>query len=300
MHARSRRQRRLAWTLLLSLGCGSAPASRRPPVARSSGEDPPTPRSSEPPTIVATYEPSPPEVVAAMLDLAEVTSRDRVLDLGSGDGRLVIAAARDYGAQATGVEFDAALVRRSREAIAAAGLTDRAQIVQGDLHEHPLAGTTVLTLFLWPSDNLRLRDSILHELPPGARVVSHDHDMEGWAPDRVLEVSSEDFMRRYGERSTLYLWIVPAAFEGCWTDPGGELCLELRQGFQVLNGTLLAPGRSLRLDAGRARGEVASLVARDVAGPVDLELRSSGDVLRLRVADLGIDSVTLRPCEVER
>jgi len=267
-------------------GCRPAPSCRPARV-------PPAPAS---PRIDATYDPSPSTVVTAMLELAEVGPDDRVLDLGSGDGRLVITAARDYGAHAVGVEIDPDLVRRSRHAIRTAGLSDRAQIVQGDLHRHPLADATVLMLFLWPSDNLRLRASILAEMPPGARVVSHDHDMDGWAADATREVASPEVLGRYGEPSTIHLWIVPADFAGCWTDADGHARLTLRQGFQVLGGRLEAADRQLRFDAGRARGASATLVARDETGAVDVRIRAQPSGLELRAESLGLDVTILTPC----
>ncbi len=231
-----------------------------------------------------------------MLELADVGPDDLVLDLGSGDGRVVIAAARDHGARAVGVEIDPALVHRSREAVAAAGLGGRVRIVQGDLHRHPLKDATVITVFLWPSDNLRLRTAILRDMMPGARVISHDHDMDGWVPDARIELDSPEVLRRYGEPSMVYLWIVPARFEGCWSDARGSIELELRQGFQVLGGSLRIGDRVLRLDAGRAKGAGATLIARDDVGSVEVELRAGEDSVQVRSTTLGIET-PLASCE---
>jgi SAM-dependent methyltransferase len=143
-------------------------------------------------------------VVNEMLRLADVTADDIVYDLGSGDGRILIAAARDRGARGVGLEIDPALVAQSTERARRLGLADRLSFRQQDLFEADLAPATVVTLYLSPDLNRRLRAKLLRELRPGARIVSHSFDMGDWAPARTLQVGSHEGSH------TLYLWVVPA------------------------------------------------------------------------------------------
>ena len=149
------------------------------------------------------YEPTPHAVVKEIIDLAEVRSGDVVYDLGCGDGRIVIAAVRRPGVRGVCVEIDPELLRQSRENAARAGLADRIRFVEGDLFETPIADATVVTLYLWPHVNLRLRPRLLSELRPGTRVVSHSHDMGDWAPERRVVVSVGR------KEAVLYRWTIP-------------------------------------------------------------------------------------------
>jgi len=149
------------------------------------------------------YEPTAHAIVKAMLDLAEVRSGDVVYDLGCGDGRIVIAAVRRPGVRGVCVEIDPDLLRQSRENAAREGVADRIRFVEGDLFQTPIADATVVTLYLWPHVNLRLRPRLLSELRPGTRVVSHSHDMGDWAPERRVVVS----VRR--KEAVLYRWTIP-------------------------------------------------------------------------------------------
>ena len=143
-------------------------------------------------------------VVNEMLRLASVSAGDVVYDLGSGDGRIVIAAARDRGARGVGFEIDPALVAESTERARRLGLADRVSFVRQDLFEADLRPATVVTLYLSPDLNRKLRPKLLSELRPGSRIVSHTFDMGDWVPTRTLQVSSNEGSH------TLYLWIVPA------------------------------------------------------------------------------------------
>ena len=143
-------------------------------------------------------------VVNEMLRLANVTAEDVVYDLGSGDGRILIAAARDRGARGVGLEIDPALVAESTERARRLGLTARLTFRRQDLLEADLRPATVVTLYLSADLNRQLRPKLLSELRPGARIVSHSFDMGDWAPDRTLQVSSHEGSH------TLYLWVVPA------------------------------------------------------------------------------------------
>jgi SAM-dependent methyltransferase len=145
---------------------------------------------------------TPTPTVRAMLELAGVTGRDVVYDLGSGDGRIVIAAAREFGARGVGVEIDPALVAESRASARRLGLTERVRFVEQDLFQTDLREATVVTLYLSVELNRRLRPKLLAELAPGSRIVSHDFDMGDWAPDRVVRINDD------GRDRVLYLWIV--------------------------------------------------------------------------------------------
>jgi len=148
---------------------------------------------------------TPTEVVTEMLRLAGVNGNDLVYDLGSGDGRLVIAAARDFGARGVGIEIDPHLVAQSAESARRAGVGDRVRFSAGDLFETDLSDATVVTLYLSPDLNLRLRPKLLRELRPGSRIVSHDFNMGDWPPSQTIRVASRDRM------SNVFLWIVPPA-----------------------------------------------------------------------------------------
>jgi SAM-dependent methyltransferase len=149
------------------------------------------------------YVQTPHEVVAQMLRLAGVDRNDVVYDLGSGDGRLVIAAARDFGARGVGVEIDPRLVAQSVESARRAGVGDRVTFREQDLFQTDLADATVVTLYLSPALNLRLRPKLLRELRAGARIVSHDFDMGDWPPARALRIDVRE------RASQVYLWVVP-------------------------------------------------------------------------------------------
>src|SRR4028119_2064539 len=146
------------------------------------------------------------EVVRGMLDLAGVTSTDLVADLGSGDGRIPILAAREKGARGLGVEIDRGRIRQSEKNAAAAGVKDRVTFRQQDLFVTPLNDVTVLTLYLLPEINLQLRPRILAQMRPGARVVSNTFDMGDWRPDE----------RRTIGGTNIFMWFVPAQVEGRW------------------------------------------------------------------------------------
>ncbi|HEX7043175.1 MAG TPA: methyltransferase domain-containing protein [Burkholderiales bacterium] len=147
--------------------------------------------------IMATYRGTPPHVARAMLQLADVGPEDVVYDLGSGDGRIVIMAAKEFGARGVGYEINPALIEKARAKARAAGVEDRVQFIQGDLFAADLRPATVVTLYLFDTLNLRLRPKLQSELAPGSRVVSHRFDMGDWKPDAE---------RRVDDESVLYLW----------------------------------------------------------------------------------------------
>ena len=181
-------------------------------------------------------------LVEKMLDMAKVTAADTLMDLGSGDGRTVIAAAK-RGATAVGVEYNPDMVALSRKRAAEAGVTAKATFIQADLFETDLSKATVITMVLLPQINLKLRPKIL-DLKPGTRVVSNTFSMEDWEADETANVSGE-----CTSWCTALFWIVPAKVDGVWRLPQGDLTL--KQEFQKISGTL----GSAPITGGRLRGD---------------------------------------------
>jgi precorrin-6B methylase 2 len=192
--------------------------------------------------------PTPEEMVEKMLDMAAVKPDDFVIDLGSGDGRNVISAAR-RGARALGVEYNPDLVQYSKDQAAKAGVADKASFVQGDMFEADISKATVMALFLLPDNLKRLREK-LFELRPGTRIVGNTFGIEGWTPDETK--TYEDGCTSW---CTVMLWIVPAKVAGAWKSPQGELTLT--QDFQNVSGTL---GTS-PIENGKLRGDEITFTA---------------------------------------
>jgi precorrin-6B methylase 2 len=184
-------------------------------------------------------------LVGKMLDMAKVTSQDYVIDLGSGDGRTVIAAAK-RGARAHGIEYNPDMVDLSKRNAAEAGLSDKATFAKADIFESDFSKATVITMFLLPDINLRLRPTLLN-LKPGTRVVSNSFTMEDWQADETA--SMEGACTTW---CTAYLWIIPAKVEGKWLMPDGELTFT--QQFQILKGRLESGERSTPL-VGKLKGD---------------------------------------------
>ena len=206
------------------------------------------------------YVPTPQAVVDEMLRIAQVGAKDYLIDLGSGDGRIVIAAVKARGARGLGVDLDGGLVQTARREAERQGIADRAVFHQRNLFVTEIGAATVLTMYLFPGVIMQLRPRLLAELKPGARVVSHDFDMGDWLPDERKTVAVPD--KPHGPpRSEVYLWIVPANAAGAWRwqlDVGGtpvayEVALE--QKFQMLAGTPVVGGAPARLEGGRMRGD---------------------------------------------
>ncbi|HET9404955.1 MAG TPA: class I SAM-dependent methyltransferase [Burkholderiales bacterium] len=196
--------------------------------------------------------PTPGVLVEKMLDLAKVTPQDYVMDLGSGDGRNIIAAAR-RGARALGVEYNPDMVELSRREAEKQGVADKAQFVQGDMYEADISQATVMALFLLP-DNLEKLTPKFLDLKPGSRMVLNGFAVPGWEAD-VTERAEGDC----GSWCTAMLYIVPARVAGTWRLPQGELRLE--QKFQMLTGTLTRGGNRTPIKDGRLRGEEISFMA---------------------------------------
>jgi len=212
--------------------------------------------------------PTPPELVDRMLDLANVTPQDFVMDLGSGDGRNVIGAAR-RGARAVGVEYNPQMVELSKRNAAAAGVADKATFVEGDMYQADISRANVLALFLLPSNMLQLRQKFL-DLQPGSRIVSNTFGIEGWTPDETVMIQGD-----CSAWCTALLWIVPAKVGGTWRLEQGELMLT--QNFQMITGTLggmpIADGR-LRGDQIRFTVGAAEYTGRAVGDRIDGSVRN--------------------------
>src|SRR5688572_4685002 len=206
------------------------------------------------------YVPTPHKIVDSMVDLAGVTPRDYVVDLGSGDGRIVLTAAVRHKARGMGVEIDQELVDRANGSAQRLGIADRVQFLKQDVHAADLSQATVLTLYLLPSMMVSLRPKLLKELRPGVRIVSHDFDFAEWKPDRTVEVETQEKYDMAGNwTSTLHLWIVPATVQGIWRGNfpganGARFQLELTQEFQRIQGKLTRSGREFTLRDGRIEG----------------------------------------------
>jgi hypothetical protein len=196
--------------------------------------------------------PTPQVLVDKMLDLAKVTSRDYVIDLGSGDGRTVITAA-SRGARAHGIEYDPEMVKLSQQNAARQGLSGRATFAKADLFKTDLSKATVITMFLLPGINLDLRPKLL-ALKPGTRIVSNTWDMEEWEADEKAEAGPDNETWRRA-----FLWIVPARVEGTWEFAGNELRLEQR--FQMVSGTLRTSTGTSAIADGRLRGDQITFTA---------------------------------------
>ena len=223
-----------ALALLMMVGTAPAqePAKSYEPRVGQPGKD-------------VVWVPSPQALVDRMLDMARVTVDDYVVDLGSGDGRTVITAAK-RGVKAHGIEYNPDLVELSKRNAAAAGVSDMATFVQGDIFESDFSQATVITLFLLSDLNLKLRPTLLN-MKPGTRVVSNTFDMGDWEPDN--RISAEN-CTAYCKAS---FWIVPAKVAGTWRLPEGELTLE--QKYQMLSGTLKSAGGSQPISAGKMQGD---------------------------------------------
>jgi SAM-dependent methyltransferase len=224
---------------------------------------------------------TPTNVVTAMLDLAGVKAGDRLIDLGSGDGRIVLAAAL-RGATGVGIEIDGRLVERSRASAKRMGLDGRATFVTQDLFESDFSGADVVTLYLLPDVNKRLAPKFLATLKPGTRIVSHDYGLGDWPPDRTIVVDAPDKPVNVEKKSTLMFWRVPAQVDGRWQGEAGgrPLSIEFRQRYQQVSGTARWSGHRYRFSDQRVDGDRMVLRLTEAKGlPLQVELRAAGDRL---------------------
>jgi hypothetical protein len=235
------------------------------------------------------YVQTPQNVVEEMLKLAGVRATDFVMDLGSGDGRIVITAAKKHGARGVGYEYVRSLVELAAANARKAGVADRVSFVERNIFDVDLAPATVLTLYLLPDVNVELRPKILAELRPGARIVSHDADMDEWEPDAEVVVPAPGKTVGLEEKSTLYLWVVPAQVAGEWrtTVPLGgratELVLDLTQQFQFLAGVASVRGEMIGLERAYVRGPSIFMRFPYDGGTVRFQGRASADRIVGRV-----------------
>lgn len=210
------------------------------------------------------YVPTPQVVVDRMLEMAGVGPRDYLIDLGSGDGRIVITAAKKYGVRGFGVDIDPERIQESNENAQREGVADRVAFYQRDLFDTSLADATVITMYLLPQINLALRPRLL-ALKPGTRIVSHDFSMDAWKPDQHVVVRLSGDTGRSTDESDIYFWRVPAHVAGRWawsSELSGrrqDYEIVLQQTFQVLAGTARVDGRTVALDRARVNGSDLSV-----------------------------------------
>lgn len=204
---------------------------------------------------------TPDEVVERMLALAGTGSEDFVIDLGSGDGRIVITAAAKFGARGLGVDIDANLVERSRDNARRAGVAERAQFEQRDALRTDVSRATVVTVYLLPFLIDQLQPILLEQLRPGSRIVTHAFTMKGWNPDRFEFVRLSKSHPGQGDESRIFLWVVPAQARGEWR--GGELRLRISQNFQEIEIDGQMQGRALRVTQAKLEGTLISFAGAD-------------------------------------
>ena len=226
--------------------------------------------------------PTPDELVNKMLWAAQVSANDFVMDLGSGDGRLVIAAVK-LGARARGIEYNPDMIKLSKKNAEKAGVSEKTEFIEADIFECDLSEATVITMFLLPSVNLRLRPRLL-DLKPGTRIVSNSFAMGNWRPDYKATIDENS-----SSWTTALIWIVPARVEGVWKLQEGEL--NIRQEFQKLYGTYRAHNKTTNIDDGKLYGDAISFTINGekytghVTGEKTLEgVVSSGTVMKNWVA----------------
>jgi SAM-dependent methyltransferase len=228
------------------------------------------------------FVPTPMEVVEKMLSLAQVSQEDVVYDLGCGDGRLVVTAAKKYGARGVGIDIDPQRVAESKANAAKENVTGRVRFMEADLFETDISEATAVTLYLLPELNVRLRPKLFRELRPGTPIVSHDFDMGEWKPDQTVAVEAPDRVH------TVYFWVIPADVSGAWTwtekDASGkdvDYRLDLDQDFQNMTGTLSVDGREQKIEQASVTGDRLSFTVYRGEGqaPATFSGRVSGNVM---------------------
>lgn len=229
---------------------------------------------------------TPDHVTLEMLRIAGVGAQDHVIDLGSGDGRIVITAARQFGATGLGVEIVPDLVEKSRDSARRAGVADKAEFRAQDIFDTDLSPATVITMYLLPEVNLQLRPRLLR-MAPGTRLVSHDWDMGDWPPDRTVQVDVPDKQVGREKFSRIHLWRVPAPVEGLWC--AGAAVLRFEQRFQQYSARLQASDAGVQSWQGRIVG--AELPA-PVGGPLRPALVWRDGGLEMKAAAAGLAAGT--------
>lgn len=229
--------------------------------ARAAGDEPSVP-----------YVPTPQTVVDRMLAMARVTARDYLIDLGSGDGRIVVTAAKKYGARGFGVDLNPVRIEEANANARKSGVTDKVAFYQRNLFETDLSQATVITMYLLPRVNLELRPKLL-ELKPGTRLVSHDFDMEDWKADQHVRMEANEKYSGTGGDSGIYFWVVPARIAGGWRSQlavaGKPQAYEFSFGqkFQVVSGTARVNGRAVKIQNAKLQGaDISFSFAAEVNG----------------------------------
>ncbi|MDB5924408.1 MAG: hypothetical protein JWN13_3344 [Betaproteobacteria bacterium] len=213
--------------------------------------------------------PTPQSLVDRMLQMADTKSTDFVIDLGAGDGRTVITAAKKFGARALGIEYNPDMVELAKRNAEKEGVAGRAQFIRADIFQTDFTQATVLTLYLLPSLNVKLRPSILN-MKPGTRVVSHAFTMDDWQPDQVES----------SEGRTAYMWIVPAKAGGTWrveVAGGPRYEATFIQQYQNIGGSAKGDGKPVQFSNGKLRGDTVSFRIEDAGTPRDFTGRVSGE-----------------------
>ena len=233
------------------------------------------------------FVPTPEEVVMEMLQMAQVTQNDIVYDLGCGDGRIVITAAKVFGAHGVGVDIDPVRIKESNENARKAGVTDRVKFIEQDLYKTDISEATVVTLYLYPELNLRLRPKLFRELRPGTRIVSHEFDMDDWKPDNMGTVRNVTLY--YKPKPTVkdthyYYWVIPADVAGLWhwtlpTSTGiRDYVLRLVQHFQEISGHVNIKGQEIPIGDARLVGDQLSFTFRDNTDKQNAVMRFNGRI----------------------
>ncbi len=257
---------------------------------------------------------SPDAVVERMLHLAQPKAGERLVDLGSGDGRIVIEAAKRFGARGLGVEIDPRLVDLARENARRAGVESLATFEVRDLFETDLRGVSVVTMYLLPEVNLKLLPRFIDQLKPGARIVSHDYDLGPWPFDEMIELALAEKMAGALGRSRVFLWLVPADARGRWIaelpELGGRWQFDIAQKFQILDVDARvvgsAGGSAMVVRGARLRGEEIHLVVSGAVGGKGYNVLFRGKVAGgriegdLRISDGDGDSVRTIPWKANR
>ena len=239
-----------ALTLGLLMGCATPSGTDYQPQRGQSGKD-------------VIWIPTSPELVTRMLNMAKVSSQDIVYDLGAGDGIIAITAAKQFGARAYGIEYNPQMALHAQNNVRAAGVADKVSIRQGDIFVEKFDEATVVTMYLLPHLNLKLRPTLL-KMKPGTRIVSHAFDMNEWEADEKVS----------HEYAQAFMWVVPSPVEGTWTlqevDSKAQVQLNIEQSFQRIGGSITERGRKTPLLGAQLRGDK---IAFQYMG-VDQQLRS--------------------------
>ena len=282
-----------AWPLASALAAGAAFAQANPPAPETQ------------PLNAGPYVPSPDTVVSRMLDMAEVRADDVVVDMGSGDGRIVLTAAKLRGARGLGIEIDEKLVALSIEAARREGVADRARFVRQDLFATDVSEATVVTLYLLPDTVNLLREKLRRELRPGSRVIVHDYPLAGWLPETWQRLDEPEKKNATGVPSaTVYLYRIPASVNGRWQASvppeltRQRVALQLRQQWQMLDGMASVGGQEVPLENVTLRGEQVVFSLRVERGRIAAFTgRAQGDAIEGTVS---VDGGAARPWRATR